>query len=186
MPTIKPGFPVTPRTQINATARGLLSESSFSGNFAGGSIPTCNSASGQIVAALCGFQAGDVITNLILQINTIGVSVGFAKMGLWDSAGTPLAATASVSATMNGTTGFKVIPLTTPYTIPSTGGYYIGYLQFGAGATGAALGRVGNATVVASAIGSFPRNGGAMTNQTDVTGTLTLTDGSVLYWFGAS
>ncbi len=186
MPTIRQGVAPNARDQIFRTQKGLIAESyPFSAN-ASTNIPTTGAASGTLVASMVGLRTGDVVTNIVVFCDTVGTNVTFAKLGLLNSSGTFLAATASVSATFNsGGSAFKVVPLTAPYTITADGGYYACFLQFGTiGATIARGNALGGAGV---AIGSNPRAYALLTSQTDIAaGTYALADSGVAIWMGVS
>lgn len=185
MPTIRPGVAVD-RNQARNTSRGIISESSDWGAVQAGNIPVANAASGNAVMGLVGLRAGDTVTNCICFLTVVGTSLTFAKLGLFTSTGTFLAATGSVSGTFNVGTGFKVVPLTAPYTITADGGYYVAYLQYGAGATGATLGRSNAQTPSGTQIGTGARLGAQVLNLTDLSANLTPADVNIHYWFAVS
>lgn len=178
--------PAVDRSQILNTAQGFLSSTSPPIAARTTAIPTVNAASGTLVMSLLGLRGGDLVTNLICNVQTVGTGLTFAKLGLFSSTGTFLAATASVSASFNSGTGFKIIPLTSPYTITSDGGYYVGYLQYGSGATGATLAiQTGNTAAMVQPSGTVPRAAAQVANQTDISGNVTLADSAASAWWFA-
>lgn len=186
MPTITSAVAPTPRAELNATGRGLVSETFPVGGTFSGSIPTIGAASGSPVAGLISFRAGDVVTNLVACVTVVGTSLSFAKLALYDTSGNFIVATSSVSASFNSGTGFKQIALTAPYTIPASGAYYVVFLQFGSGATGATLSR-GGSNFSGTQIGTNPRPGaGSTAFAADLSSAIVFNDSNILYWFGAS
>lgn len=184
MPTFRVITPPTVRNQLAQTARGLISETYPLAGAVGTGIPTTGAANGTLSLTLLGLRAGDTVTNLVANVTTQGTSLTFAKLGLFDSGGNFLAATASVSATFNSGTGFKVVALTSPYVVLADGGYYVGYLQWGSGATGATLLR-GSATSGVQ-LGTSARSHALVATQTDISANVTLADASTAFWFGVS
>ncbi len=173
------------REQIDVTARGMISETYDFSVTSGGTIPAIGTASASIFSGLLGLRAGDVVTNLHNNVTVVGTSLTFAKLGLFTAGGTFLGATASVSASYNVGTGIKTIPLTTPYRITADGGYYVGYLAYGSGATGATLSR--SAVTTPFVIGSGARSF-ALTSadKTDISADVSWGAGTAAYWFAVS
>lgn len=170
------GLPVwsNTREKLALNARGVLAEPAPSFTMTASTVPTANAASGTAVLALVGLRAGDVVTNILLPIVTNGTSVSFAKCGLFNSTGGFIAATSSVSATANSGQGaWNIVPLTTAYSVTADGGYYLGYLQYGSGATGATLLRWNVGTVATVAVSGFVRPFAQTANLTDLNGDIT-------------
>jgi hypothetical protein len=133
---VGPAGPVGPagsRRDIALAAAGILAE-----NFgiellsSTGTAPT----PGTIYGGEIGLFAGDVVTTLRTMMGNAaaaGTPPTLMRLGLADSTGTIVAVTADVKAdaawtTVNTIAGFA---LTTPYTVPADGGYYIVLLQVG-------------------------------------------------------
>lgn len=67
---------------------------------------------------------GDVVTNILVRILTLGAGITANKVGLYDSAGNLLATSADLGVSWQ-TTGFKTHALTGAFTVTATGLYYI-------------------------------------------------------------
>jgi hypothetical protein len=82
--------------------------------------------SGTVNFSPVGLLKGDVVTNIWVRVTTLasGFSGIGAKVGLYTTAGVLLASSADVQASL-GSTGTKLLPLTTPYTITSDDVYYL-------------------------------------------------------------
>lgn len=110
--------------------------------YSGGAVATGALTSQYAYFLLAGFNAGDVVTNIVTCVTTAGagtVPTGL-YVGLYSAAGTLLADSANLASSSIWTsTGFAVAPLLGgtpgPYTIPTTGGYYLMILENGAFAT---------------------------------------------------
>lgn len=180
-----------PRIELGITGRALVAETAPLQNLASTAIPTTGSANGSTVGTTAGLRAGDVVTNVILFCTVAGTSLTFAKAGLFSVSGTSatfLAASASEHAQMNSGTGFKTLALTAPYTVTADGVYYVAYLQWGNGATGATILR---STFAANAqsnqIGTGVRIAGTTATQTDLAaGSITVAADGNAFWFGLS
>lgn len=188
MPSIRSSISPTPRTQVALTTRGLIAETFPAQTCSNGSIPAANAASGSLVLGLLGLRAGDVVTNLVTLVGTVGTSLTFAKLGLFTSTGGFLAATGSVSATFNaGSSVYKVVPLTSPYTVTADAGYYVGYLQYGAGATGCTIQLAGAALATEGVpVGTGARAAAIVTLQTDISADVTPAAANIAFWFGVN
>lgn len=188
MPSFRTSVARNDRSQVRATALGYLSETFPITVAAASSIPTANAASGTLVAGMVGLRQGDVVTNTHVCVSAAGTSLTFAKLGLFDASGNFLAATASVSATFNSGGGVKTVALTSPYTIGADGGYYVGFLQYGSGATGAGLyGGISPPGAAAGLGGPGSNPVVQVTLQTDITGNVTFAANTQrAYWFGVS
>lgn len=131
-------------------------------------------------------RRGQTVTNLVTCTGTAGTGLTFAKMALLNSTGGFIAATASVSATFNTTAGYKIVPLTAAYSVTADGLYYVGYVQYGSGATGAGL-LAGIANVPeGGALGGIRPNALSSTMLTDLAADVTLADGGNPGWFAVS
>lgn len=172
------GLPVwtNTRERIAQMARGILAEPAPPWTTNGTAIPTANAASGTMQLCLVGLRAGDTVTNIVAPVQTAGTALTFVKMGLFNSTGGFIAATASVSASFNGisTPAAVVTPLTSAYSVTADGGYYLGFLQYGSGATGATLLRFVSNSATDIAYGSGVRGHASVTNQTDISADVVL------------
>ncbi len=90
-----------------------------------------------------------------------------------------------MSATFNVGAGYKVVPLTTPYTVPVSGGYYVAFLQYGAGATGATL-MFGASNAQGAQIGTAARISAQQANLTDLNANATFADSTNSFWFAVN
>ena len=137
-----------------------------------GQANTSALATGILYATSIGLLAGDVVTNLIIEVNTAGATLTLFKVGLLDKAGNRLAVSADLQSGGNVTTGPKTIPMATPYTIPSDDLYYVAALSVGT--TGPSLSR-GLSKAISSVVGSASYGSIAfVSGQTDIQTTNTL------------
>ena len=174
--------------QIEWTARGILAETIPEGTIQAASTPTAGSANGTLSMVLLPLSRGMVVSNLICLVAAAGIGLTFAKMALFDSLGNFLRATAESSAGFNANANAPhTVALTSSVTIAADGGYYVGFLQYGAGATGATLYRGVSASGSGSQLGSGARKAVSVATQTDIMGNVAVTATlSQTYWFAAS
>lgn len=86
---------------------------------------TANVASQGMYGSLCGFKAGDVITNVIVYGVTVGtVSAVFGAV--YDTAGNRLAISNNFSASWAGAAA-NVIPMISAYTVPADAALYLAF-----------------------------------------------------------
>lgn len=170
------------RAQTRLTARGLIAENSPVEGFQAGNPIT----SKQVYAGLVGLVKGDVITQIVVCIQTAaaGTAPTLVKLGLMDAAGVVLAATANVGSDVKwNSTGLQGFNLTTPFTITADGGYYPCFLQDLTspwGTTALQLARFSNfLAMMGKQFGSGARavTKSSTATLTDLTGTVTLADG---------
>ena len=160
-------------------ARGIISESFPFAAAVNNTSPTASTAFGSMI----GLQAGDRITNILTycvtaQPNTVN------QFALCDLAGTALAVTASQAGSIVGST-FCVAPLTSQFTVTTSGAYYAVGLMLGS-ATIPAMAR--SAGISGAAIGSANRPwiaGGAGISLLN-SGTTSIAASSTAFWFGVS
>lgn len=186
MPTFSSGVALESRTQIANTAVGVLAEPAPITGYGATNIPATNAASGSLTLTLVGLRAGDVVTNILVPVTTNGSGITFAKCGIYTSAGVFIAATASASASFNAGTANRLqsVALTAPTVIPVTGGYYLAYLQWGSGATGATLAR--NSSSISAAVTGSVRRYAQVANATDINADITPADPVTNYWLGCN
>jgi hypothetical protein len=148
--------PPSGRQAIADAVRGLKGQSF---TLAGAEITVQAPFAGTILGSLVGLVAGDVVTNVIVNVNTPGAGTPPANvvLGLFDKTGTLLAKSANVASNAQwAATGYAVIPLTAPFTVTATDGYYFAFLKTGNWVTtDLALVR-GLSTSGGTAIGSSP------------------------------
>lgn len=108
------------RYEICLRDRGLIAETSDPRTLAGATI----SVSGTVYFTSIGLRLGDVVTNLSIGITTAGAGMTRSRLGLYTAAGVLLAQTADLGAQWQ-TNGIQTAPLTAPFTVTSSGLYYI-------------------------------------------------------------
>lgn len=137
--------------------------------------------SGTVYGVLVGLRAGQVITTMCTQLHTAATSSTLVKMGLYDTSGNRLAVTADMSTAFNSGTGQRTGDLTSPYTVPTTGGYYAVILAVAA--TGPQLWRC-DATANFSAWNGASHRTVTETGQTDLDATCTFSVAALPVWLG--
>lgn len=175
------GGPLVTRESVRLAARGLLMETYDL--TAARDIPTATATTGTAFVVLVGLLAGDLISNLVCLCQTsAGSGLTLAKMGLWSSAGTLLRATADFHSTL--TTSFNDNALTSPYQIPTTGGYYIGFVAVGT--TGPSLVRsVATAAISGASLNSGALLTGSAATQTDAANITIVSGAGTGFYFAA-
>lgn len=137
-------IPNTYRDQLIRNAVGVLSEP-FPGVIINNTnTPTSQAANGVMV----GLRAGDVVTGVLLRIQTAaaGTLPTLSRFGLADSTGKILALSNDLSAVINWSVGPATFPFTAPYTVLTDGGYFACFLVNGTwGTTQPLLGRLSGA-----------------------------------------
>lgn len=133
--------------------------------------------------------AGMVISNLYMVSLTIPGTVTQGLLGIYNAAGTLVASAAGLGAF---TTGLKQAPLTTPYTVPSSGMYW-GALAvswattaptFAGAAPGAGI--IGGVPTLSITVTPFATNG---TQASSLAASITLAsnvDSTLAFWIGAN
>jgi hypothetical protein len=91
----------------------------------------------QVCYVAIGLAAGDVVSNISLMVQAAGATVTLAKVGIYSKANVLLASSADASTSFQSTSGVKTIALTlqsngTPFTVPTTDGYWLAYLAVSA------------------------------------------------------
>lgn len=170
----------TDRDQLRLTANGTIAETGMRGAHNAGTILV----SGTVQAGLLGLRAGDLVTNVHCWVSVVGATLTYARMGLYDSAGTQLGLSGDEIATFEASTGILTIALATPVSISTSGGYYVAVLN--TGTTPATLVRSGSTAGAGSGVGSGVPLYGAEAAQTALDATVTLAEASVAYWYGVS
>jgi hypothetical protein len=156
---------------------------------------TISVPSGTAYLSLVGLTQGHVVSDIVLTLLTAasGTAPTLAKLGIVSSTGVVLATTANVNSNSlwSGVTGKVGFALSSSYTVPTSGGYYLAVLVVGTwGTTQAAISRVdGNTEGPAmKAYGSGARPFASVTGLSDLGGTLALADpgSGACVWLGAA
>ena len=121
-------------------------------------------AGGTARSRMLGLVAGETVTGLVVMLWTaaVGTAPTSFKLGLYQ-AGSPNATLVAQTGELAAdaawtTTGYKSFPLTSPYVVPTTGGYYVAALMVGAFGTTqpqVALG-IGSSVVLVPIAGALP------------------------------
>lgn len=143
-------------------------------------------ASGEITVGIIGCFAGDVIKGVAFNYSPTTPTLTLFKSVLYDTAGNLLAVSADVSGTI-GTAAKKEVAFTAPYTILTTGAYYVGVIMTLTAGT-VQLGRGQTSSLLSNAIDSGKTPIAKMTGQTDATNPATFVGGNnaqASFWFAA-
>ena len=82
-------------------------------------------------AQACGvwLNAGTTVTNLVVNVvSAASASVTFAYLGIYNASLNLVAVTANAAAAFQSTTGWIETPLTSTYTVPYSGLYYLAFI----------------------------------------------------------
>lgn len=140
---------------------------------------------GTVYYALLGFAGGDVVTNIHVSVTTASSGSTLSKVGVYQTDGTRLALSADLGTAWQSA-GAKTHALTSPLTIPTSGGYYLA-LVAKASTTLPTFLRMNNSTAPNNAIGSGAAPMATQTGQTDLPSPGTPAQASLLgYWFAWS
>lgn len=105
-------------------ARGFISETADVRSVLGSVVVLSGIASYTAV----GLYAEDKITNVTIAIaGSAAAGITLSKMGLYSSTGLQLAVTADQGTSWQ-TPAIKTMPFLSPYVVPATGVYYVGFL----------------------------------------------------------
>lgn len=140
---------------------------------------------GTLIGALCGFRAGDLITNIVLHVTANGSSITLAKVGVYDLSGVLLASSADVDTTFSsGSVPRKqVTALSSPYRVIDDRGLYVAFLNVNGGGSPTILrGNDNNSAQIGS--GGWPY--WSQTGQTDLPATATPASATNAPWMGVS
>lgn len=179
--------PNAQRDQRALSARNLFAEV--------GKLATVNSnlapTSQQIYGSLLGLEAGDIVTNIWVAVQTAAAGSQPTRMevALLDSSFNRLATSGNVKADAAWTsTGPKALALTAPYTVTAAGGFYCCVLQDGSwGSTALQLARWASSSGSALLPSGGIRTAFSQVGQSTVPNPVTPSDGSgVTFWFGVS
>lgn len=171
------------RYAAQMSAQGYFAENYQRQGTAAATTPT----SGTVYYMALGLAAGDVVTNINLLCNVAGT--GFSgvgvKVGIYTKASGLVASSGDVSA-LFASAGGKICPLTAPYTVPTTDGYFIALLNIGS--ANLTLHRAGTGLFTFGAFSGSQIAAGFQNTQTDLpaTATITTNTNSIAFWVGVS
>lgn len=139
-----------------------------------------------IYYCLIGLLKGDVVTNL--HIGTVTQSTGAttnAYMALYDTSGNRLAVSTDQTTGLDSV-GMKTVAMSTPYTVTTSGAYYVAVLVNNSG-TPPTFGRNNSNSTMTAGIGSGARIAGVQTGQTSMPSSGTIGTGATIdFWIGVS
>lgn len=140
---------------------------------------------GTVYLSAVPLRAGDVITNLVVSVSTIGNTLTLSKLGIYDKLGNRLGLTAELGTLFSTSLGQKAAALTSPYTITTSDVYYLAVVS--KGSVLPTLHRGSNNVNIAPAIGTGNILFGSVVSQTDLPSSLTLAVGAspINFWIGA-
>lgn len=174
-------FGGSPRDAILTRGQGFAGE-----NFSRAQV----ASSGAMVSGTIYFQgvallAGDVITNLHPRIITAGAGITACRVGLYDAAGNRVAQSNDLGVSWQ-TGGLKTNALSAPYTVPTTGMYYVAlFCTFTT--TAPAPARAGAVTGVFEAIGAGAMLEGTQAGQASLVTPATIANANQFaFWVGWS
>lgn len=173
------------RSQIAAVTQGLKGQ-----NFDRHLVSTAAVLTdGVVYLSMVGLTVGEVITNMHFKMSTAATGTSLSKMGIYTVAGTTVTRVAlsadQGSAWDSGGFAIRTVPLSTPYTVPTTGGYYFALVSKAA----TTLAQCDYAQArQANAFGANPPPYGVITGQTDLPASGTINPSSAVstWWMGFS
>jgi hypothetical protein len=129
-----------------------------------------------------GLLAGDVVTNVLVDVTAAIQTITTFRVGLYDSGGNLLAS--SANSTSNLATGINSSALSTPYTVPADGVFYlVAVIQ------ATTMGSLAAGTSVVGkggAIGSNPKGAIVLTGQSGLSNTISPSASDQPVWLGWS
>lgn len=163
--------------QVNLDAQGMVAQT-----FDRVAVDGFTALSDQrLYLTLIPLRAGQVLTNAVIIITVAGGTLTLGKIGIYDSAFNLVAETANQTTEWE-TTGTISTALTTPYTVPSTGGYYAAIVSSGTTRPTVAHGKASATT--AEAVGSGLKPHGIQGSQTDLPDDASISGGQMPIWIG--
>lgn len=168
--------------EINLAGEGLLSQNFDRILCSAGTIMVTQ----RVYFLLVPLRAGQVVTNAHVIVSTAGSTCTNTQVGLYDTSGTRLAASADLGNSWEST-GLKTNAFSAAYTVASTGVYYVA-LQSVSAVTMPTLYRSPNAGIAtAEAVGSGAAIFGAQSTQATLPASATIGGTNMLgYWVGLS
>ena len=138
------------------------------------------------LGAVVGVKAGDVLASASVALASSGTSVTLAKLGVYDTSGNQLAATADFAAsTTSGAPKRITVAFAAAYTVPADTAVYAVFLNVNSSA-GPTLYRGGSLTATDTAVGSGAHGMVLQGAQTDLQATHTFAKGGFAPWIGLS
>ena len=176
------------RAGLVTRGQGLIAET-IPRNLANNSTTVATSTAAIYIAVP--LLAGDLISNLSVIIGQAGVAVTASKLGLYDSAGNLLAITADQGVAWEST-GLKTAPVLVPFTVLTSGMYYVA--EFHVAGTSPGFVRGVSWTSAAAALFLVPVGGGlrpagVQTGLADLPAVANVAGGGddvVMIWVGLS
>lgn len=170
------------RYKIRMTASGVIAETYDRAVSSSSSVVVSQT----IYYCLIGLLKGDVVTNL--HIGTVTQSTGAttnAYMALYDTSGNRLAVSSDVTTALDSV-GMKTVAMASPYTVTTSGAYYVAVLVNNSG-TPPTFGRNNSNSTMTAGIGSGYRLAGVQTGQTSMPSSGTIGTGATIdFWIGVS
>jgi hypothetical protein len=170
------------RYKIRMTASGVIAETYDRAVSSSSSVVVSQT----IYYCLIGLLKGDVVTNL--HIGTVTQSTGAttnAYMALYDTSGNRLAVSSDVTTALDSV-GMKTVAMASPYTVTTSGAYYVAVLVNNSG-TPPTFGRNNSNSTMTAGIGSGARIAGVQTGQTSMPSSGTIGTGATIdFWIGVS
>lgn len=139
---------------------------------------------GTVYGMLVPFRAGDVVTNVHVNLNAAGASMTLSKVGIYDTSGNRLAASADLTTAWQAS-GAKTHALSAAYTVPTTGCRYLVLLGVSGSMPQFWRSTAAQSTMTAFSGGSLPFVAEASQTDLDATCTFVVTN-SIGYWIGWS
>lgn len=138
-------------------------------------------ATGDVRASAVPFLKGEVARTLYCHVTSAAVGGSHAQMALWDTTGVLLANSADAPTALQST-GLIAFALTSPYTIPQSGLYYVGVFQTAVTTQPTLL--AGNVTSASQPVSGFPNPVWRMSGQAALPSPATVTTAGGTLWFG--
>jgi hypothetical protein len=184
--TLHANFSPSLRPDSLRVAQGLIAETYprliGSGPFAG--------ATGTLYFAQVYLARGDILTNCHIIVGIAGVAETFARVGLWDSVTGALLASCVDQGAGWATVGLHSQAFSAPFTVQTSGIYYLGYLVLAGTVPGLAitLAPLANRIGLTSGIAGGPLLFGSTVGLLDLPNPLVIAAGTApgVYWIGLS
>jgi len=123
--------------------------------------------SGTVMYTLLPVTAGDVISNIYVNLTNSPTSVTLGKVGVYSTGGSQLAVSADDSANWTAA-GIRKIALTTPYVVGTDGAVYLAVLYVASTGTAPTLPTASSTTNVPQKVNSTVLPWAALSGQTDM------------------
>lgn len=173
-------LPKAERADLLAAGQGLLGENYDRQNARVGIAVT----SGTIYVAGVGLRAGDVVTNVVVDIPaTAGSGITANKVGVYDKTGARVAISADLGTSWQSI-GVKVNALSSAYTVSLSDMYYLAFIVVFSTTAAQPIGA--NQSGLGAGAGAGARNYALQAGQSDLISNLTLANSANAYWMGWS